>query len=45
MPYLKQRFCDIFISRKEEVRLTLEDKVRLYCEAFRTQDTDLFRAL
>ena len=36
---------DIFISRKEEVRLTLEDKVRLYCEAIRTQDTDLFRTL
>ena len=25
--------------------MTLEDKVRLYCEAIRTQDTDLFRTL
>jgi hypothetical protein len=25
--------------------LTLEDKVRLYCEAIHTQDTDLFRTL
>lgn len=43
--YLKQHFCGIIISQKEAIRLTLEEKVRLYCEAIHTQDTGLFRTL